>query len=441
MKSTFQLIYDNGLDNMKKIIDTFQDGFFYLKNYKAYDRMQYLDKKNIQALQLKKFQSIVKTAILNVPYYKSYGKIIDLNHITLDDLQKFPIIDKKTILDNAELFINHTQKHYENWQTSGSTGERFTFRVPKQARLIDKIIFLRTMSNQDVKIRAKSSLAGISSYSPAEGEPLFKNYGPFNNIWLLSPFHISDSTVHQYVDIINKADTQILAGYPSALYLFTLQLQKHNIKLPKIKVLKTASEMLLPQHRESIESWWKQPVLDWYGQAEMTVLTVQCPYGNYHNQDDYGICEVMEDNQLIVTSLNNDAMPFIRYRSGDIVEPLEAPNNTPCGCGRQFSIPFKKVIGRSGDFLVKTDGTKVPSVNFYSFLSKVAGIKQFKITQKADYSITMKVVPEESFNAHQKILESMQQRLGDLPIQLDLVNEIPRDQKTMKQKTVESHVS
>ncbi len=425
---------------MKKIINTFQDGFFYLKNYNAYDQMQYLDRKIIQSIQLKKFQHIIKTAILNVPYYQSYQKIIDLEHITLDDLQKFPIIDKKTIQKSPELFINKTQKRYENWQTSGSTGERFCFRVPKNGRLIDKIVFLRTMSNRDVKIRVHTSLAALSSYSPEEGAPLFKNYGPFNNLWLLSPFHINDDTLHQYVDIINKAGTTLLAGYPSALYLFTLQLQKHKITLPNIKVLKTASEMLLPQHRECIESFWKQPVLDWYGQAEMTVLTVQCPYGNYHNQDDYGICEIMEDNQLIVTSLNNDAMPFIRYRSGDVVEPLKESSDTICNCGRQFSIPFKKVIGRSGDLLVKTDGTRVPSVNFYSFLSKVAGIKQFKITQQADYSIKMDVVADESFNTHQQVLESMRQRLGDLPINLDLVDEIPRDPKTMKQKTVESHV-
>ena len=425
---------------MKKINAFIQDGFFYLSNFGSYNKVQYLDREVIQAIQLKKLQYILKTAVLKIPYYQSYRKIIDLDHIRLDDLQKFPIIDKKTIQNDPKLFINKDQKHYENWHTSGSTGERFSFRVPQNARLIDKLVFLRTMSHQDVKIRANSPLVALSSYSPEEGAPLFKNYGPFNNLWFLSPFHINDDTLFQYIDIIKRTKTQVLAGYPSALYLFTTLLQKHKIKLSNIKRLKTASEMLLPQHRDTIERWWQQPVLDWYGQAEMTVLAVQCSYGNYHNQDDYGICETVGNNQLIVTSLNNDVMPFIRYNSGDIVEPLDKSENTMCGCGRQFSIPFKRIIGRSGDLLVKTDGTRVPSVNFYSFLSKVSGIKQFKITQQADYSVNMDIVADEVFNSREQVLKNMQQRLGNLPITLNLVTEIVRDQKTMKQKTVESHV-
>ncbi len=425
---------------MNKIASIFQDGLFYLKNFRAYDQIQYLDRKKIEAIQLKKFQHIIRTAILNVPFYQSYRDIIDLDNIHLDDLKKLPIIDKKTIQKNPEQFTNHKQKNYEIWHTSGSTGERFTFRVPNNGRLIDKLTFLRTMSNQGVKIRANSPVVALSSYSPEEGAPFFKNYGPFKNIWLLSPFDINESTLEQYIDIINKTGTKLLAGYPSALYLFTLLLKKNGIQLPNIRVLKTASEMLLPQHRECIENWWKLPILDWYGQAEMTVLTVQCPYGNYHNQDDYGICEIEKDNQLIVTSLNNDAMPFIRYRSGDVVEPLDKPLENICACGRQLSVPFKKIIGRSGDLLVKTDGTRVPSVNFYSFLSKVPGLKEFKITQQIDYSINMDMVVDKSFNSREHVLQNMQQRLGDLPIHLNLIDKITRDQKTMKQKTVESHV-
>lgn len=418
----------------------FQDSLFYLRNFRFYEQVQYLDQNTIKTIQLKKFQYIIRTALQYIPYYREYRNCIDIEDIRLDDLKKLPIVDKKIIQDNPDLFINETQKSYEMWQTSGSTGKRFTFRVPRNARLIDKLIFLRTMSNQSVKIRASSPIVLLSSYAPEQGAPLFKNYGPFKNIWMLSPFHINESTLDQYVNLIYKTNTQLLSGYPSSLYLFTSLLQKKNIKLPNVKILKTASEMLLPQHREYIEKWWKIPVLDWYGQAEMTALVVQCPYGQYHNQDDYGICEIEEDNQLIVTSLNNDAMPFIRYRSGDVVEPIDMKLNHICRCGRQFSVPFKRIIGRSGDLLVKKDGTKVPSVNFYSFLSKTAGLKEFKITQQSDYSIDIDLVVDDSFNASRQVLQNMQQRLGDLPIRLALVKNIQRDPNTMKQKTVESHV-
>ncbi len=65
-----------------------------------------------------------------------------------------------------------------------------------------------------------------------------------------------------------------------------------------------------------------------------------------------------EDGEVVVTHLDNWAMPFIRYRTGDVAQF----DNTSCGCGRHLSI-MKKIQGRTMDFVV-TPGRQVATRPF-----------------------------------------------------------------------------
>ena len=427
---------------MSKLFNTVYEAMFYARNKSFYNKIQYLDQKHILAIQNRRLANIIQIVTKTVPFYKPYNSEFDFKNFTLGDLKKLPIIDKAIMKKKPELFINDKARVFERWQTSGSTGEPFVFRVPRYLRLIDRMVFLRAMSNENFRMTPTSPMVWIGSYAPLDKEPLYKRVGPVKNIWRLSPFHINDKNLDQYIDVMHRSKASVLTGYPSAIYLFTLLLQKHDIRFPLVKVIKTASETLLPEHREIITTWWKLPVLDWYGQAEMTALVIQCPYGNYHNQDDYGICEINKSNELILTSLHNFVTPFIRYNSKDIVEPVEESRNLyPCKCGRNFSIPFKKVIGRSNDLLWKLDGTMVPVVNFCTFFSKLSTVRQFKIIQKKDYSIDILIVADSNFTDKAQIITGMQKRLGNIPINVLQVEAIPRNPHTMKQKFIESYLN
>ena len=49
-------------------------------------------------------------------------------------------------------------------------------------------------------------------------------------------------------------------------------------------------------------------------------------------------------------------MPFIRYRTDDLVEPADAPH---CPCGRGLPLRFRRVIGRQDDVLRDPDGRSI----------------------------------------------------------------------------------
>ena len=280
----------------------------------------------------------------------------------------------------------------------------------------------------------------IRSFSPKENEPIHKR-DIIRNFWYLSPYHINDAHLPVFLDTFKKSKAKVLKGYPSSVYILTLLLKKHNIKLPQIQTIITSSETMLPKYRDEIESYWQCDVLDWYGQNERTVTVQQCSYGNYHNNDDYGICEIDTDNTIIATSLNNDIMPLLRYHTNDKAIPLLNKNIT-CECGRAMHIPFKGIEGRQDDILYKEGKEAIPTINFYNLMEKFQNIKQFYILQEEDLSVNMEISENQPLNDKElfELREGIIQRLGNVPLQINVVKEIQRNKQTDKVKIIESKV-
>ena len=358
----------------KKIKSKIKNYIFIKRNFSEYDKFQWKSAEEIERIRTKKLKDIVKKAVDFVPFYKNLDLKIDFENFSLDELKKFPVINKQVIKENFKDFysikFNGKASH-----TSGSTGTPY-----------------------------------------------------------LSPFHINESNLALYLSVIEKSRAKIIRGYASSIYIFTLLLKQKNIKIPQIKTIVTSSETLLPAYRSVIEEYWELPVLDWYGQNERTVTVQQCWVGNYHNNDDYGIIELSDKNEIIATSLNNYVMPFIRYNTGDKAIPLDGKAPI-CPCGRHLSIPFKGIEGRSDDILIKDDGTAIPTANFSTAMKNFSDLRQFQIIQDKDRSITLKVVLDNDSSQYVNLIASeVYRRLGNIKLNIEKVPQIKRDIKTGKIK-------
>ncbi len=77
---------------------------------------------------------------------------------------------------------------------------------------------------------------------------------------------------------------------------------------------------------------------------------------------------------------------------------------------------------------------KIPSVNFYTVMSKIKEIKMFQFYQKLDKSTKLSIVIDDNFN--EKILSNLKkeihQRIGNIPLTIEVVDEIQRDKITGK---------
>ena len=90
-----------------------------------------------------------------------------------------------------------------------------------------------------------------------------------------------------------------------------------------------------------------------------------------------------EQGDICVTSLQNKVMPLIRYNMED-KGSLHADYH--CKCGNPNAI-LKLVAGRSDDFVIRKDGTRIHAYAALSIFQQVnsitdGGILQFQIIQK-----------------------------------------------------------
>ncbi len=422
-------------------IRNLRNGFYLLNNYPKFLESQFYSKEAIQEIQRKKLQHIVSTAVKTVPFYKKFSSQIDIDNFKVSDLNQFPIINKQIIREDYNSFISekYSPDVLKYKSTSGSSGQ--PFKIPKAyySDAIEQCMMYRAWSmNELYKYKIHDPCIVLRSFSPKQGESPYK-VDRILNYWYLSPFDINQENLNSYIGFIKKSKAALLRGYPSSLYILTLLLKNNNIKLPQIKTLFTSSENLLPNYRKVIQDYWGIPLIDWYGQNERTATVQMCQFGTYHNNDEYGLIELAENNEIIATSLTNDIMPLIRYATSDIATPTKV---NQCKCGRGLSIPFAGIDGRSDDLLVKADGTIIATVNIYNGMEKFPDVKQFKILQQEDKSLLLYLSENRKLDQQYiwAIEDELKQRLGDVTIKTTIVKDIERNKNTEKIKSIESMI-
>ena len=149
--------------------------------------------------------------------------------------------------------------------------------------------------------------------------------------------------------------------------------------------------------RETIFDYFKVPVANGYGSREAGFIAHECPEGGMHITAENVIVEIVdarsqpvstgESGEIVVTHLDAYAMPFIRYRTGDIgrLKPGR------CACGR--GLPLIDVVeGRTTDFLYLPDGTVKHALSIIYPLREMDGVRQFGVTQGEDYGVPVEVI-------------------------------------------------
>jgi len=173
-------------------------------------------------------------------------------------------------------------------------------------------------------------------------------------------------------------------------------------------------------------------VRDTYGMAEEVAAASECEAGNMHLWPEVGVLEVLaddadepvpagEDGRLVCTSWLNPDMPLIRYEVGDrgALSTADA-----CSCGR--SMPrLERIVGRISDNLVTRDGRRV----FYIYpVFFGLAIREAQIVQDVLDVLRVRVVPDPDYSVKDAdlITKRLQERLGDVRIDIELVDEIER---------------
>jgi phenylacetate-CoA ligase len=172
---------------------------------------------------------------------------------------------------------------------------------------------------------------------------------------------LSVQALAEYVDQVCDYGPDWVYGHCSSVYRLAHYFQREGRSITTLKLAEVTGEQLFPYQRNTIESVFGCPVVNHYGCREFWVLSYPCPLQSMHAWTDDLLLEVVRDGrpvsdgetgELLVTSLTNRVMPFIRYKVGDFVQMLAS--DCPCGDPRPLLIP---VEGRVGTLIVTRNRT------------------------------------------------------------------------------------
>ncbi len=391
----------------------------------------------IQEWESQQLQYIVKTAAEKVPYYCESWKGLDWRAIeTGKDLHLVPTLEKQSIRHNERSFIANKQNPKLLWveKTSGTTGSSLKVywpfsMVPKFMALLEVVV--RNVSG--VKQEMPRAMMG--------GRPIIRGntsqppFWRFNRRWkqlYLSSYHVSKINAEGYVAALKKYGSQWLTGYGSAIAALADSALESGIDPCPLRSVIVSGDTLLQGMRYSIEKFFQCKCFDHYGQSEGVVMAMECTHGRIHVVPMLGIveilradgssCELGEVGEIVATGLLNDAMPLIRYRTGDYAAwALE--HNCPCGNPRPI---ITNLEGRVDDYLVTSDNRKIGRLS--TAMKRSPTIHSAQIVQDRPGHAYLLVRPGDGYQTSHAtaVCDDILERIGRFELDVIEVSEIPK---------------
>ena len=389
-------------------------------------------------------QKIINIAGQRVPYYRKSWKELDWESIRAEtDLNILPLLEKQSIRQNEKAFIADNQNFKSLWlqETSGTTGTSLKIywpmsMVPKWWAIYEVMVRYVAGVTQEIP---RAMMGGRPVVPGSTNQP---PYWRFNRQWkqlYLSSYHISKRTAPEYIAALRKYGSKWLIGYGSAIAALAESALEAGINPHPLRSVIVSGDTLLQGMRHSIEKFFQCKCFDTYGQSEGVSMSMECIYGQNHIIPFVGIVEILQENgapcrpgevgEIVATGLLNEAMPLIRYRTGDYAA---WSNERSCQCGNKNPM-ITNLEGRVDDYLMTTDGRKIGRLS--TAIKRSPTIHSAQIVQDRPGHAFLLVRPGDNYRTlhANAVCDDIMERVGKFELEVVEVSEIP---KTPQGKTV-----
>jgi phenylacetate-CoA ligase len=238
----------------------------------------------------------------------------------------------------------------------------------------------------------------------------------------------SPAKLQEWACFIQAYKPVLLYGYASAMSELARFVIAEKLKMPRslIGVYATA-EVLTDTQRDLMQQAFGCKVFNQYGCREVPNIAWECRHGNMHVFADLVVLEserIDGDDQLIVTSLTNRLMPFIRYKLGDSGRLLDGE----CACGSPFPL-MEMGMCRQNDWIRGQAGQRIHPGVFNRMLDGQTQIRQYQWVQHALDRIELNLVASERLSPETQaaLADKIRQAMGaDVMLEVNYLDAIPR---------------
>lgn len=361
-----------------------------------------LDNEKIREIRGRNLHATLKRVFTRSKFYKKHyadaGFSLDDLH-GIDDLEKIPFIDRSHLVGHGwDMTCEPKSRWIDVCPTSGTSGKYVYFPMTR-----DDVFFLSNLCARGIRG------LGIDDSDTVQLMVTGDN--------LMQPSYIM-TRVFQYkvgcltlragtighdrqIRFMRELRPTVVFGLPSYLQALGRSFAEKGFDPKKelnLKLLISTGDTIYhdrwtptARHLE-ISGLWGAPYYSILGSTELNTGLVECTARNGHHLHwDYYIAEIIdpqtgktlppgEKGELVLTTCGRQAMPLIRYRTGDITS-LEVE---PCPCGRT-SHRIMAVIGRR-DQMLKVKGAGVFPLQIEEAVLSVDGVKFYLIEVDNDLS-------------------------------------------------------
>ena len=326
--------------------------------------MECMPREEMQALQLRRLKNALHYVYEKSPLYKKKFDDIgfkpdDLK--SLSDLSRLPLTVKDDFRDGYPfgMFVVPMDEVVRIHASSGTTGKLTVVGCTRNDMENWTEILARMISMTGVNSSDVTQIAfGYGLFTGAHG----LQYGMERVGATVIP--ISGGNSEKQLMVMKDFGTTALVSTPT----YALHLAEVAMGLGidpradlKVRVGLFGGEAFSEEYRKEIQNRWGMLATDNYGLSELggPGFSGECELiSGQHVAEDHYIVEILDTEtfqpvapgelgEVVITSLNREAVPVVRYRTKDI----SSLNYAPCACGRTTA-RLSKITGRSDDMMV-----------------------------------------------------------------------------------------
>ena len=304
-----------------------------------------------------------------------------------------PLIDKETIRSKSGDFLNSQLDRRLLWKrpTTGTTGPP-----------VD--IFYSRKTHFDFQLYSSCRIAWVAGALTRDAltRPVFclaldDNIGIPDRVWA-DPSGFRGLTVRlkfnerqlassdELETLLRKYDPAILTLKPNVMRSIVQRLVTFtDLGGSGLKLVVSSGSPLDADLRVEAQRLFGVPIINAYGLSEFGVVASECRYrSGLHLYDQHLVAEVLRedgtiavegDGELLFSSSANDAMPFLRFRTGD----LGTLKSRSCPCGKE-GLVIAEVSGRASPTFRLPDNSEFYPTNL-KCLFNLFPVREFQLTQ------------------------------------------------------------
>jgi len=346
----------------------------------------------IKLLQETKLKELIGYVSEKSAYYQRLFKIhkIDPAAIdTLEDLAKIPVTTKEQLQAyNDDFLCVPKSKIIDFVTTSGTLGEPVTIGLTDKD--LDRLAYNEAISFACAGIQEDD----ILQLTTTMDRRFMAGLAYFLGVRKLGAgiVRVGAGIPELQWDSIQKFKPTYLIVVPSFLLKLIQYAEAHGIDVNKsgIKGAVCIGEPLRNQDfspnvlTEKIKSKWNIDLYSTYASTEMSTAFTECTQQiGGHQHPELIIVEILDENdqpvqngnegELTITTLGIEAMPLLRFKTGDIV----VAHSSPCDCGRN-TLRLGPVVGRKKQ-MIKYKGTTLYPPAMNNLLNDFSGVDSYVI--------------------------------------------------------------